>query len=80
MDARRVVLPALMLIGGAVLGRMLTITTLTRGVMAAVALTGMGGVAHGSRAAAPRRRRNVTHRPARRKPTQKKSSRVHSAA
>jgi len=79
MDARRVVLPALMLIGGAVLGRMLSITTLSRGLMAAVALTGVGG-ANGSRAAAPRRRRNVTHRPARRKPTQKKSSRVHSAA
>jgi hypothetical protein len=76
MNARKVVLPGLMLIGGAVLGRMLSITTLTRGFMTALALTGIGAE---SRAATPRRRRrNVTHRPARKKPTQKKSARVHS--
>lgn len=75
MDARKLVIPGLVLLGGAVLGRMVTVRTLLRGAMAGFTLAQaarQSGLLDAP-APAPRARGRSVQRAARKRPLQKKS-------
>lgn len=83
MDTQKIVVPALALIGGALLGRMLSLRMVMRGAMAALAVTNAaretGLLQSHARPVRRRPRRKATSRPAlqraaRRKAIQKKSA------
>jgi hypothetical protein len=74
MDARKLVLPVAALLGGAVLGRILTLRTLLRGAMAGFTLAQaakQSGVLDAPPARRPRAK--AVQRAARKRPAQKRS-------
>jgi hypothetical protein len=78
MDARKLALPLLAFAGGAILGRMLGLKTLVRGIMTAAAVTGITAQPallgpNGHRRAANGQHRRKPARGAHRKSAQKKS-------
>ncbi len=73
MDTRKLVLPALALVGGALIGRFISITTLMQGVMTAFALTGLTRDAKLIEAPRARPKRKAVHKPARKAAMRKKS-------
>jgi hypothetical protein len=75
MDARKLVIPGLVLLGGVVLGRMVSVRTLLRGAMAGFTLAQaakQSGLLEAP-ARAPRSRGRAVQRTARKRPIQKKS-------
>jgi hypothetical protein len=73
MDARKLVIPGLVLLGGAVLGRMVSVRTLLRGAMAGFTLAQAAKQSGLLEAPAPRKRTRAVQRAARKRPIQKKS-------
>lgn len=80
MDARKLVIPGLVLMGGAVLGRMVTLRTLLRGAMAGLTLVqaaAQSGLLEApAPASSPRPRGRAVQRTARKRPAQKRSRRA----
>jgi hypothetical protein len=73
MEARKLVVPALVLLGGAVLGRLVTVRTLVRGAMAGLTLVQAARQSGLLEAPPAPARRRAVQRTARKRPMQKKS-------
>lgn len=73
MDTRKLVLPALALVGGALIGRFINITTLMRGLMTTFALTGATRDPKLIEAPRARPKYKAAHKPARKAVMRKKS-------
>lgn len=74
MDARKLVIPGLVLLGGAVLGRMVTLRTLLRGAMAGFTLAQAARQSGLLDAPQPRSPGRAVQRTARKRSPQKRSA------
>jgi hypothetical protein len=73
MDARKLVVPGLVLLGGAMLGRLVTFRTLLRGAMAGFTLAQAARQSGLLDAPAPQRRSRAVQRTARKRAPRKRS-------